>query len=691
MVKKLNIFFFILLGCSLSFSQSAINCKKEVSLLIKLIEKYHINPPVINDTFSEKVFVRFISELDPDHLYFTTNDIKLLEKYKFILADEFRGERWEFVNFIKPMYMGRLKQCDSLINSILSSIIDLNKKESLQLDNRLLFSLEDYKENHIDYVKKWLKYLVLDQMIEWNEKNDLLSGNDLFHFDSEQNASKRVLHIEVKKINKILNYPGSIDNYLSTQYLNAIVSCADPHSQYMTLRDKNMFEKTLRSENMSFGIQAKENNNHEIEIAGLVPGGPAWKSNAFHKGDIIISLKLPDKSKIIVTGLDMDEIGEILLSPENAKIGFTVRKKDGSIKTITLVREKLLQDENIVKSFVLNGKPKIGYISLPGFYTEFENQSMLGCANDVAKECIKLEKENIQGLIIDLRYNGGGSVKEAIDLAGIFIDYGPICTIKEKDKNPVIMKDFNRGTIYDGPLVILVNKESASASEIFAAAMQDYKRAVIVGSKTFGKATGQIILPCDNDFNNTNSDNGFLKLTVEKIYRITGQSIQQKGIIPDIILPDILEAFPLSESNELFPLSNDTLYKKIVFTPLPALPVKILKEKSLFRISHNSEFNTIQHLSDTLHTLAYSNSIEIPIDNQGFLQYILHKKKLANNIEDCSYKSQSEFVVETDKFDKALVSINSDNINTYSEMVGKDIYIKEAYDVLTDMVNYKKQ
>jgi carboxyl-terminal processing protease len=681
MVKKLLLSFICFCTYEIIYSQSSVNLQTDALKLIGMIEKFHVNPPVMDSSFSVQVFDAFISKLDPAKQLFTPEDLVQLNSFRFSILLGLKEKSWKFPELVKTIYTRRLKQYDSLLNIILSSPLDLNKQESI-------YWKESFDPAHNlnpgEYYRKWLKYQVLSQMFA-NNDSVLIQGTES---TVEAKAQKTVLKSESHKISKLLAEPTSIDDFISSSFLNAIALSADPHSEYMSTHEKYTFESKLQSEALSFGLQTNMNDNYELKIVGLTPGGPAWKSNALHKDDIIVSFKLSGKEKTNINDLDLDEISEILTSPQNTKIEFFIRKPDGTLKSVVLVKAKIEQDENMVKSYILKGTTKIGYISLPDFYTQFENTAALGCANDVAKECIKLRKDNIGGLIIDLRDNGGGSVKEAIDISGLFIDYGPICMIKEKGQKPAVIKDFNRGTAFNGPLVILMNKESASASEIFAAAMQDYKRAIIIGSNSYGKATAQVILPCDTNAKNENDAQAFVKLTVEKIYRITGKSNQQTGISTDIHLPDILDAFVTRESDEKNSLQNDSI-KKAFFTSLPDLGIAEINEKSSNRIANNNAFKTIRHLSDSIQAHKALGTL-IPLDMVGFSKYYFQKKEFMNKLEQALENKNAIYSVETTKFDNVLKSINSDFNSQNTEMIKNDPYIQESYNIISDMVTIKQ-
>jgi carboxyl-terminal processing protease len=355
-------------------------------------------------------------------------------------------------------------------------------------------------------------------------------------------------------------------------YCKVLASCFDPHTSFFPPAERENFESEMGKSVPKFGFSLSAEED-DIVIENLAPGSAAYKSGQLNPGDKIEKIKWEGKDAVDVAEANQKEISELLSSGNQEKLTLTVRKTDGTLREVVLQKELIDKDleEEKVQGYILSGEKKIGFVSLPDFYTDWEDKtnSINGCANDLAKEIIRLKKENIDGLILDLRFNGGGSMQEAIDLSGIFIDAGPVGQLKTKDEKLITLKDVNRGMVYDGPLVILVNAFSASASEMVAGTLQDYKRAVIIGSPTFGKGTAQVMMPLDTtiDFSkppvfkpNSNS----IKLTVEHLYRVNGVTVQGKGVIPDIELPDFFQAAGEREKDQI--LSTPAVYSTTRFS-----------------------------------------------------------------------------------------------------------------------------
>jgi carboxyl-terminal processing protease len=501
---------------------------------------------------------------------------------------------------------------------------------------------------------------------------------------------------EKKFIEDILHYKAGLESYMAEIYLDAIASEFDPHTNYFSQEGKEEFQSALSSQGLSFGIDFDENQKGQIVVDHLEPGGPAWKSGELHKNDELLQLQQEGKEPVDITEQSVEDIYEFLAAPGHDKINFKVRKNNGQEKTVTLKKEKINNEENVVKSFVLNGSKKIGYIILPGFYTEWENDGGSSCANDVAREIIKLKHENIEGLILDVRFNGGGSVGESLAMAGIFIDEGPLSGEKDKSGKLVFLKDPNRGVIFSGPMILLVNGQSASASELLAATLQDYNRALIMGGKTFGKATMQQMFFLDTlskKAPNARTNTDILKITTGKIFRLNGETAQLKGVVPDIELPD---EFELMKSGERFyanALPADTARKNNYYKPLPAIPIAELATKSAARTSRDPGFIRIQKSIADLKAKQIQQTEIIPLKWEGFDKWLSGKEMAGKEEEKDNIQEPSVFTASVAELNKQWTTDNEDAKEWNNRMIKNiqnDIYMQEAFRVLCDWIGLQK-
>jgi carboxyl-terminal processing protease len=435
---------------------------------------------------------------------------------------------------------------------------------------------------------------------------------------------------------------------------------------------------------MYFGFSLGDTEKGEVEVTSIQPGGPAWSSGAIHKDDVLLKMKWETKEPVDLAGLDAEEVNSLLDASNTEKLDLTVRKKSGEIQTVVLQKRKLENDENIVKSFVLRGTKNIGYITLPSFYTQWGDAAGSSCANDVAKEIIKLKKDTISGLILDLRYNGGGSLQEAIEMAGIFIDEGGLCQLKMKESNAkepkmVTLKDVNRGLIYNGPMILMVNGYSASASELLAGSLQDYNRALIVGTRTYGKATGQEI---------KQAGDAFVKLTNLKLYRITGKTAQFQGVHPDVDLPDPYSSFAEFESDNEFAIKPDTVSAYKYFKPLKPLVKTNLQQQSMARVK-NQKFDALNSNAKELEAKMQPRKISLKWD--AIEQALKNDKK--SSTQNILRKPTSLFASYNNTADQKF--INGDSAakeinNRWLERISQDPYIEETYLIMLDFIQLNK-
>lgn len=677
------------------YGQNPDEISQKLSSLRKLMETNHFSPAKIDDQFSKKIFEQLLDLIDPKKKYLIENDLKLLKKYELTLDDELNGKTPEFLPQLTQTYTLALQRASKLIDLLCASPLDLTLRENLTLPEKEEFTFQKDENAHKNLFGKILKYrclsLLSDELMKVNSPEAL--KNLLAQMETPTREKARL--IELRKLNSISQHPEGLSNYLLSRYLRAITLCYDPHSLYLNLTESQNFRGQLSKENLSFGIDISESENGEVQIERLIPGSSAWKSNELHKGDVFVKFKWQHKESIDLSGAAIDEVMEMLEQSNSGFAEITVKKKNGLLKTVKLAKTQLRDEENVVKSFILNSPTKIGYISLPGFYEEWENTESLGCANDVAREIIKMKNEGIKGLILDLRFNGGGSLREGMNLAGIFIDQGPLMIASSREEGARTIRDMNRGTVYDGPLVVMTNGQSASASEIVAAALQDYNRALIVGSTTFGKATGQQMLPFGNhlnqDQNTTKNDlnlvKDFVTVTTMKIYRVNGKTAQLRGVIPDIDLKDFSSLTDYREEAYANALTSDSINKKTAFTRLSPLPVTELLQKHRSRIQNNPDFKRMNELIRRFPELEkkYRN---IPLHWQEFKNWSQSEEKfweeLGHNGETGELLHVSPLVedatlLEMDQYGKEM------NEQTITDL-RKDFLLAETCRIMNDLI-----
>jgi carboxyl-terminal processing protease len=694
MKKIVAVLAFLISNPFLSIAQTTDKTADEAFVLIRMVNKFHVEPRQVNDAFSRDVFKGMLDKTDADKIFFTRDDIRKLSFYTTTLDQEIKQRKTGYLNIYINIYKQRLHQADSLIDEISKKPFNFYASEKFTVAEDTMYPAS-LAAMQLKLYKKMKSDAIDDLMddLPGNFKSFTPIKQKKYVDSTEVALRKKTVSSLKRKINNILQNPYGITQYVGNIYCETIASCFDPHTEFFPPDDKENFESELGKQPFKFGFKVKSDKNSGIVIDNLEPGSPAFKSGKLNKGDKFISLQWEGGQPVDVSDISMHEFNSLIDESNHKKVLFSMKKTDGSITQVSLEKEQTAgnDDDDKVKSFILKGQNTIGYIYLPAFYEDWDthNEGLNGCANDVGREILKLKKENINGLILDLRYNGGGSVREATELAGIFIDAGPVAQEKSRDSKVYALKDADRGTIYDGPLVILVNGYSASAAELVAGTLQDYNRAVIIGSPTYGKATMQVVLPMDTTANYENAgqklSENYLKVTISKLYRVNGSTAQFKGVQPDIVLPDILDAYITKEAGEPYALHPSVIDANKYYTPYAPLPIKTLAEAVKTEIDTNKYFNVVKKLIvsskqksaakdislNFKEALAESYAIGIDTDSADFLDVESKKYVVQNN----------QYEIARLQTDESLKELNKE----FSHHILTDAYIKIAFDVLTKL------
>jgi carboxyl-terminal processing protease len=680
--------FWLALTMSMTTSAQMPIEQQQAITLKRIIERTHFSPREVNDSFSLDVFKKLIHSLDPMQLMLTAKEMDHLSAWRNKLDDELNNNGWNFYNQLTSIYGMATRRADSLVNLVLQKPLDLTAADKIGISSD---SEEQYAANPTELKQRWTRYfkfrllnaaydLSVAQMPKLTLKDAIAKNETVLR----QKIGRSMLTF----FEKFKDPKGMRELVLET-YLISISNCFDPHTMYLSPELNDRFKTDLSKEETSYGFLIGEKDGKTV-IMHLIPGGPAWRSGEVHRNDQLLQLSFDNKEFIDATLMEAEEVEEILDETKAKTVNIRIKKGDGSIKTISLRKEKIESEDNSVKSYVLKGSKKVGYISLPDFYTTWENGAGSSCAEDVAREIVNLKKEGIEGLIVDVRYNGGGSMQEAIEMIGIFVNDGPVFAIKTKEKAS-FLKDPNRGTIWDGPLAILINGQSASASESLAGSLQDLNRAVIVGSSSFGKATMQQIIPMDTtaSSNITNSPFGFVKITVGKLYRLGGNTAQLKGVQPDVVLPDAFDVVESGEQHYSHALPADNIKANGYYKPLTPLPVKELAAASTERLSGSQDFARVKTENQKLAAVYKLKKQEVPLQLVAFEKWRTENDALMTNDQPAKSEPSAEFAVQNHQFEKQRIQNNeyaSEINNIQLKQLQKDIYIEETYRIVTDLI-----
>lgn len=659
-----------------------------VYVLKNILGRYHYVQKELNDEFSEHVYTTFIDGLDPSKRYFTQEDLNEFSQFKYLIDDQLRDTNIDFYKLVYNRFLEKLGNAKNNYRDLLAQPFNYKKKEVIDIDyDKIPFAKNEIEL--VDYWRKQLKLSVLSRIEDAeNSQNKKAKKDSNFKKKSftqlEATARKEVL----KNMNDLYLRIDELENsdWYST-FLNSVVSGFDPHTTYMSPRRKSRFDQEMsgKLEGIGARLQKKGIYTHIVE---LISGGPAWKQGELEADDIILKVAQGDEEPLDIVGMRLDDAIKFIKGKKGTEVRLTVKKKiDGSIKVIPIIRDVVELEETFVKSSIVekNGE-KYGVINLPRFYIDFNDLSRRDAAKDMEKEIERLKSENVKGLIVDLRDNGGGSLKTAIEIGGLFIKKGPIVQVKYRGEQPLVKNDTDAKIQWDGPLVVMVNEFSASASEIFAAAMQDYKRGVIIGGKqTYGKGTVQNVLPINRFYEKYPSDLGALKMTIQKFYRINGGSTQIEGVYSDISLPSRYSYMKFGERDLDGALPWDKVQQAKYTTTNSYSNFADVVYNSKQRIMKDDKF---QKINDYAKWLKKNQEERVySLNYNEFKKESEQKNKEGKQFKEV-FKFNSNLTFNSPKYELDLFkkdSVLEEKRIVWHKNLKKDIYMNEALNVLSEL------
>lgn len=696
--------------------------KMLIELLTFVIEKGHYNPAAIDDTFSKGVYKDYLNAIDPSKRFFLQSDIAEFAKYENQIDDEILNKDLTFFDLTYTRLMKRMEESKEYYRLALAKPFDYNKMESINTDyEKIAFAknTQELKERWRLQVKlSALASLVEKQKLEENfikDKNKTLEEKLKDYRETQgdaltdQGEKKFIADIEKKKnqtpktyeqleketrestlssLNDNFNFIKDLDrdDWFSV-FVNAIASRFDPHTSYFGASEKEKFDVSISGKLEGIGARLQKKNDF-TEITELISGGPAWRGKQLEAGDVVLKVAQADGEPVDVVGMRLDDVVKKIKGPKGTEVRLTVKKQDGIIKVITIIRDQVEIEETYVKSSIVEKDGfKYGIIYLPKFYIDFEDQNSRDAGKDVALEVERLKKAGVEGIVMDVRDNGGGSLKTVVDIAGLFIDQGPIVQIKSAAGKKEVLYDRDAKVQWDGPLVVMINEFSASASEILAAAIQDYKRGVIIGSKqSYGKGTVQNVIDL-NQFvrGSTYGDLGALKTTTQKFYRINGGSTQLEGVKSDVAIPDRYAYLKMGERD----IDNAMPWDKIdaaaykVWDKQNNFDLAISKSRE--RMSNNAQLKLIDDNAKWLDERNKENVYSLNIDKFKTEQKALDEKNKKYK-PILNYKNEFKFTslpYEVEEMNKDTVL--KEKRDRWHESLSKDIYVEEAIHILNDL------
>ena len=687
---------FSLLFVSWKFSEVKFDDPNKDKLLIELLkyvlDKGHYQSLDINDELSKKVYNSYLDMIDPQKKYFLNSDLREFKKFEKLIDDQWLSYDLAFFNLTHTRLIQRINEVEMFLPSLFNSTFEFDIDENINVDfENLTFSKNDKERK--ERWRKQLKFSTLDLYdIKILDQERSIKSNKNYVVKSESQLLKESLKIVNDNINDIFDLMNDIQRKdWFSNYVNSFVSQYDPHTTYFKPEDKDRFDVNISGRFDGIGARLQKRDGG-IEIVQIILGGPLWKDKKIEAGDEIIKVGEPGKDPINVIGMRIDDAIKLIKGPKGTIVELTVRRKtDNEIKTFPITRDEVVLEESYAKSTLINKDNKtFGLITLPKFYVDFNDSKEINCATDVKNEIINLKKEGIEGLVLDLRNNGGGALQTVVDMTGLFIKTGPIVQVKSIGNRKKVLYDKDPSLLWDGPLVILVNQMSASASEIMAAALQDYERAVVIGSNnTFGKGTVQNVLDLNRFLSNSDFDLGALKITTEKFYRINGGSVQLKGVESDIVTPNTYSHIDIGEADEKNPLKWDQIDKASYRKWDGYYNLESVINDSKLRVSKNELFNLIDQnakwFSERRENKSYSLNYDTFKNEQKKNKLKLKKfdkvKEYSNNLRFNLLSDQSSNIKDTDEY--------KENRKRWHNSLRSDIYVNESINVLLNLKTKK--
>ena len=662
-----------------------------IDLVSYVLDKLHYNPKIINDDFSLKVFDDFIDAVDSQKRFFLESDIQILSEYKLLIDDQINSSDITFFNVTFDILKKRISEVEGFYEAILNQPFDFNVDEEINLDYENL----SYASNIDELRNLWRKRLKLSTLDAFASKKEINEDK----IDQEENQLKSDEEIEKESrlstkenLKDFFQFNSELErtDWFSL-YLNSIVTQYDPHTTYLAPEAKEVFDQNISGKFQGIGARLSKR-KQQVEIVEVIIGGPVWRDNLLNVGDIIISVaQSEDEEPTEISLMKLSDATDLIKGEKGTNVYLTVKRVDGGIEQIVVTRDIVELEETYAKSSIINDESsKYGLINLPRFYVDFDDYGERNAATDLKKEILNLKSKGINGLILDLRNNGGGSLKTVVDITGFFIERGPVVQVKSIGGRREILRDNDPSIIWDGPLVVLVNEFSASASEILAAALQDYNRAIILGSnQTYGKGTVQNIVDLNNVISgSTYGDLGSLKITTDKFYRVNGGSTQLEGVKSDITFPNRYSYIDIGERDLENPLNWDkidparynSLDKMFNYSKLISNSNERIRNSEFFSLIDEHASWVRSQQDDKTISLEY-NTYKNDLDMSKLQN---DKLKIIDNFKS-TYNFQWNFVDELD--DSSYNNDMKEIRDRWIESLQKDIYVNEAMNLLKDLSN----
>ena len=697
--------------------------KAIVATALKALSGLHYEPVDLDDDFSAKVYRLYLDRIDGSRRFFTQADVDALAQYELAIDDQLESGDLAFFNDVEQRLDAAVARTQAYYREILEEPFDFEQAEVAELDGEK----KPFPATEADLKESWRKALKWEVMTRLNDKieqqqtaedddddaSDTGADEDADGEDEDLDtddagdqsvAGKTIDELEADARRAVLK---SFDGWYErmekmkradrlSDYLNAVTSVYDPHTGYFAPIDKDNFDINMSGKLEGIGARLQTDGEY-TKVSDIVAGGPAWKGKELAEKDVIMAVAQEGEEPVDIAGMNINEVVQLIRGPKDTRVTLTVKRVDGTIQDIVILRDVVILEEGFAKSLILDTEEddRVGYIRLPRFYADFSDDKGRSSFRDVRTEVEKLKSENVSGIILDLRNNGGGSLRDVVKMTGLFIEEGPVVQVKSRGRQPEVLEDEDRKVQYDGPLVVMVNEFSASASEIIAAALQDYGRAVVVGNKTFGKGTVQRFIDLDMALNGARNVKplGNLKVTTQKFYRVNGGSTQLEGVTPDIILPDSYAYLETGERENDYPMPWDKIapaqYER---TPAYVAALNSVREQSNERVANDAVFQAIDAYAKDLRTERDETLVSLRLKDYMAEQTVRSAeskkyKELFKPIEGLEVDNLKLDKLTLKNADEGKVSRNEDFI----ERIQKDWHLYETIKIVGDLVDAEQK
>ena len=658
-----------------------------VDLVSYVLDKLHYDPQIINDDFSIKVYDDFIDAVDSQKRFLLKSDIELFSQFRLSIDDQINSSDIAFFNIVYETLITRIDEVESFYSEILEDPFNFQINEEINLDYENL----DYASNLAELKRIWRKRLKLSALDGYASKKEIKDQEEVISEEEIEIESRTAISENLKDFFQFNSELERSDWF--SLYLNSIVTQFDPHTSYLAPEAKEVFDQNISGKFQGIGARLFKR-NQQVEISEIIIGGPVWRDNLLNVGDIIIAVaQSADEEPTEISLMKLTDATDLIKGEKGTNVFLTIKRVDGGIEQVEITRDIVELEETYAKSSIIKDDSNVyGLINLPRFYVDFNDYGERNAASDIKKEILELKNKNINGLILDLRNNGGGSLKTVVDITGFFIEKGPVVQVKSIGGRKEILKDNDPSIIWDGPLVILVNEFSASASEILAAALQDYNRAIILGSKqTYGKGTVQNVVDLNNVISgNTYGDLGSLKITTDKFYRVNGGSTQLEGVKSDLVFPNRYSYIDIGEKDLENPLSWDKIDPARYDNSVKVFNYAQAISNSKERIGQNEYFTIIDQHAKLIKSKQDDKTISLNYNSykEDQAEFKLQSDKL-KVIED--FKSPYLFEWNDSNLE-SNTSYNDDmkeKRDRWIKSLQKDIYVNEAMNLLIDLLSFE--